>query len=233
MASQSAQQRSGVFHFSRKTATKIVEIFYNSNREESNFIKLVYEFDDSDLNRFTAGALENIFMAIQKMENEANTYEENEEFCVVRYGFRQIEIMRLFYAMRNYYLMHDLPNVHFSKSYSDIPLFCDISEDIDECLSCGYMSSEPEFFHYSNSDYPNVPVCSKCFYHNSSRAGPSKAGSSKAEPSRAGPSKAGSSKAEPSKAGADPCEKYNTDYINIYNINEPIGSMPLYINRLN
>ena len=168
MASQIDQQRTGVFHFSRKTATKIVEIFYNSNREESNFIKLVYEFDDSDLNRFTAGALENIFMAIQKMENEANTYEENEEFCVVRYGFRQIEIMRLFYAMRNYYLMHDLPNIHFSKSYSDIPLFCDISEDIDECLSCGYMSTEPEFFHYSNSDYPNVPVCSKCFYHNSS-----------------------------------------------------------------
>ena len=147
------------------------------------------------------------------MENEANTYEENEEFCVVRYGFRQIEIMRLFYAMRNYHLMHDLPNVHFSKSYSDIPLFCDISEDIDECLSCGYMSSEPEFFHYSNSDYPNVPVCSKCFYHNSSGAGPSKAG--------------------PSKAGAEPCEKYNTEYINIYNINEPTSSIPLYINRLN
>lgn len=226
MASAIAHQRSGMFHFSRKTATKLVELFYTSNREENNLIKLVYEFDDSEMTLFTEGAIENLFTAIQTLENEANTYEENEELCVVRYGFRQIEIMRLFYAMRNYHLRHNLANVHFSKSYSALHLLCDMSEDRDDCLSCGYSSTEPEFFYYSNSDYPNVPVCSNCFYNNSSEAGPSEA-----EPSGAEPSEAKPSEAEPSEA--KPSEKYNNEYINISNINEPSSRIPLYINRIN
>ena len=40
MASPIVQQRNGMVHFSRKTATKLVELFYTSNREESNLIKL-------------------------------------------------------------------------------------------------------------------------------------------------------------------------------------------------
>ena len=129
--------------------------------------------------------------------------------------------MRLFYAMRNYHLTHNLANVHFSKSYSALHLLCDMSEDRDDCLSCGYSSTEPEFFYYSNSDYPNVPVCSNCFYNKSSNA----------KPSEAGPSGAESSGAESSEAG--PSEKYNNEYINIYNINEPSSRIPLYINRIN
>jgi hypothetical protein len=241
--------------------TKLVELFYTSNREESNLIKLVYEFDDSEMTLFTEGAIENLFTAIQTLENEENTYEENEELCVVRYGFRQIEIMRLFYAMRNYHLTHNLANVHFSKSYSALHLLCDMSEDRDDCLSCGYSSTEPEFFYYSNSDYPNVPVCFNCFYNKSSNAKPSEAESSEAkpsgaesseakpsgaEPSEAKPSEAGPSGAEPSEAKpseakpseagpseAKPSEKYNNEYINISNINEPSSRIPLYINRIN
>lgn len=161
-------QPTGVFHFSRKTATKIVEIFYNSTTQ-NHFIQLIHEFDEPALNIFTKGALENIFKAIQTIENEENSYDENEEICILHYGFRQIEIMRLFYAMRNYHLIHTLANLHFSKSYSALYLFCDISEDNDECSSCGW--SQDKHFYYSKPEFPNVPVCTQCFYSNSTVCG--------------------------------------------------------------
>jgi hypothetical protein len=174
------------FNLPRLTASKMVALYYETlKRSRSTHDDRIHYFLDLcassvhvELHVFTERALEHIFLSIQTLENEEMTYNQNEEKCMRHYGLTQAEVMRLFFALRNYHLLYSSWNSFKLIVPSGLYLFCDVSDDDAECNRCGFISkaeTEDEadeadeadakmIFYYSTEDGPNVPVCTECYW---------------------------------------------------------------------
>jgi len=186
------------FNLPRLTASKLVVLYYKTlkcsrythNDKIHYFLDLCATSVDVEVHAFRERALENIFLSIQTLENEERTYNQNEEKCMRHYGLTQAEVMRLFFALRNYHLLNaevlHAEVLHLDTYYTPkgLYLFCDVSDDDAECNRCGFISKNAKaykadeadeadveheadikmIFYYSTSDGPNVPVCTECYW---------------------------------------------------------------------
>jgi hypothetical protein len=169
---------SSLYNLNRRTATELVTMYYkvlSSNNGmyddpysiELRFISNARQSTNRPIKTFATGALINIFACIQLLENENTLFKEKEETCVIQYGLSYSEVHRLYYAMRNYHLIHPyLSNKQFTPTQYALHPDCDVDEDAtEECHRCGFTVLDDditELFFYSTSYGLNLPICSVC-----------------------------------------------------------------------
>ena len=175
--SSSSTSSSSLYNLNRRTATELVTMYYkvlSSNNGmyddpysiELRFISNARQSTNRPIKTFATGALINIFACIQLLENENTLFKEKEETCVIQYGLSYSEVHRLYYAMRNYHLIHHLANKQFTPTQYALHPDCDVDEDAnEECHRCGFTVLDDditELFFYSTSYGLNLPICSVC-----------------------------------------------------------------------
>lgn len=173
----SSTSSSSLYNLNRRTATELVTMYYkvlSSNNGmyddpysiELRFISNARQSTNRPIKTFATGALINIFACIQLLENENTPFKEKEETCVIQYGLSYSEVHRLYYAMRNYHLIHHLANKQFTPTQYALHPDCDVDEDAnEECHRCGFTVLDDditELFFYSTSYGLNLPICSVC-----------------------------------------------------------------------
>jgi hypothetical protein len=173
----SSTSSSSLYNLNRRTATELVTMYYkvlSSNNGmyddpysiELRFISNARQSTNRPIKTFATGALINIFACIQLLENENTLFKEKEETCVIQYGLSYSEVHRLYYAMRNYHLIHHLANKQFTPTQYELHPDCDVDEDAnEECHRCGFTVLDDditELFFYSTSYGLNLPICSVC-----------------------------------------------------------------------